>query len=239
MSRRTSSCVSNNLGWCEAVLRTHGLAGAIAAGLWSCRQRVPPYYSNAMTLAPSDPAVQTELLRELAADLVRPFSVKDSFAALDLAPLGMRPLFDAEWIWRDPSAGEPEGERRDVEWRRVTSPVELDRWETAWGDDGSPTDTRVFLPHLLADRSVVLLAARDGDRIVAGCAANRAAGVVGFSNFFADDADREPLMTSAVREVMRLAPGLPVVGYERGEDLVRARRAGFRSVGPLRVWLAE
>ena len=39
---------------------------------------------------------------------MRPFSVKDSFAVLELAPLGLRPLFGAEWIWRDPSLGPPE-----------------------------------------------------------------------------------------------------------------------------------
>jgi hypothetical protein len=32
-------------------------------------------------------------------------------------------------------------------------------------------------------------------------------------------------------------PDLPLVGYEIGEDLSAAHRAGFRSIGPLRVWL--
>jgi len=36
-----------------------------------------------------------------------------------------------------------------------------------------------------------------------------------------------------------VAPGLPVVGYERGEELDRAMRLGFAPVGPLRIWLAE
>jgi hypothetical protein len=35
---------------------------------------------------------------------------------------------------------------------------------------------------------------------------------------------------------MTLFPGLPLVGYERGDDLERARRVGFEEVGPLRVW---
>jgi hypothetical protein len=33
-----------------------------------------------------------------------------------------------------------------------------------------------------------------------------------------------------------LRPGLPVVGYEHGEDLAAAREAGGQVLGPLRVW---
>ena len=239
MSRRTSACVSNSLGWYEAILRSHGVSGAITSGVWTCRQRVPPYYSNAITVDSSDPAAQTEVLRDLANDLRRPFSVKDSFAVLELAPLGLRPLFDAEWMWRDPSSGPPVHTRRDLEWRRVTNTEELDRWEAAWRANGSPADTRVFLPELLAPGDVVLLGGHQGDRIVAGCAANHTPGVVGFSNFFAEDAEREATMASALGAILLLAPGVPVVGYDRGDDLAHAKRLGFQTVGALRVWLAE
>jgi hypothetical protein len=240
MSWQTSACVSNSLGWYEAVLRTHGVSGVITGGVWTCHEEVPPYYSNAMTIDSSDAVVQTEVLRDLAKDLVRPFSVKDSFALLDLAPLGLQPLFDAEWMWRDPSSGPPSADQpSDVEWRRVTSNEELADWETAWRTNGSPASTRVFLPALLTPGDVVLLAGRKGGRIVAGCAANHTPGVVGFSNFFAEDAEREVLMAAAIGETMLLAPGLPVVGYDGGDDLVHATRLGFHTVGALRVWLAE
>jgi hypothetical protein len=45
-----------------------------------------------------------------------------------------------------------------------------------------------------------------------------------------------PLLAGAVRAVAALGPGLPIVGYERGEDLAAARAAGFRVLGPLRIW---
>jgi len=239
MNRQTSACVSNSLGWYEAVLRPHGLSGVIANGVWACRERVPPYYSNAITLDSTDTAGQIEVLRDLANDLGRPFSVKDSFALLDLGSLGLRLLFDAEWTWLDPSSGPPAHGRHHLEWRRVTSDDELDNWEDAWRRNGSPADRRVFLPDLLASDDVVLLAGEEGERIVAGCAANPTSGVVGFSNFFAEDPEREPVMASAVGAVMRIAPGLPVVGYDSGDDLAIARQLGFRTVGALRVWLAE
>ena len=239
MNWQTSACVSNSLGWYEAVLRPHGVSGAITGGVWTCRQQVPPYYSNAITIDLSDAALQTEVLRELAGDLRRPFSVKDGFAILELAPLGLRTLFDAEWMWRDPSTSAPDHGRRDLKWRRVTNNEELNHWEAAWRTNGSPADTRVFLPDLLGSAGVVLLAGHQGDRIVAGCAANHTPGVVGFSNFFAEDAEREPIMASALGAVMLLAPGLPVVGYDRGDDLAQAKRLGFHTVGELRVWLTE
>ncbi|MGW3950176.1 hypothetical protein ACWEKM_04205 [Streptomyces sp. NPDC004752] len=37
--------------------------------------------------------------------------------------------------------------------------------------------------------------------------------------------------------VHRLFPGLPVVGYEHGQDLAVAVRHGFQPVAPLRIWL--
>ena len=32
-------------------------------------------------------------------------------------------------------------------------------------------------------------------------------------------------------------PGFAIVGYEQGDHLDLARRAGFRSIGALRVWI--
>ena len=85
----------------------------------------------------------------------------------------------------------------------------------------------------------MILAAHRGGTIVGGCAANRSAEVVGFSNLFAADGDVDLLAADAVDEVSRHAPGLPVVGYERGEGLARVRRLGFRTVGALRVWIFD
>jgi hypothetical protein len=40
-----------------------------------------------------------------------------------------------------------------------------------------------------------------------------------------------------VAAVQAAFPGLPMVGYERGQDLVTMLGLGFRSLGSLRVWL--
>jgi hypothetical protein len=57
------------------------------------------------------------------------------------------------------------------------------------------------------------------------------------SNFFCADQDAEPVAAGALAEVGRFAPGRPIVGFEAGDALGRARRLGFRAVGPLRVWI--
>jgi hypothetical protein len=235
MSDAATRCVRNSLHWYEAVFRAHGLSGRIADGLWLSHDDPPPYHSRAMTLERSPVDAQVAALRELRAELPAPWSIKDSFAALDLEPLGFEPLFDAQWISRDPSPL-PRSSGGDEVWRRVTSLAERDPWETAWRAHGSPADRPVFVSALLADPTVALFGAYRGDTLVAGCAANRSADAVGFSNFFVADGDDEQLGAGGSAAVGRFGHGLPVVGYERGTALDRARRVGFEAVGPLRVW---
>ena len=172
MSRESTICAFNSVHWYEAIFRVHGLSGTIANGMWTSQGVAPPYYSNAVTLAVSGKAAQISTLRDLGTALGRPWSVKDSFAALDLAPLGFRPLFDAEWIWRPPLGSLASPGRHDTEWRRVRTPSELERWEAAWNENGSPAGSRVFLPALLANDTIALFAGYRGQAIVAGCAAN-------------------------------------------------------------------
>jgi hypothetical protein len=70
-------------------------------------------------------------------------------------------------------------------------------------------------------------------------AAYTTSGVTGISNVFKSGIADGPLWTSAVRVIARLRPGLPIVGYERGEDLAAAREAGFRVLAPLLIWARE
>jgi hypothetical protein len=232
-------CARNSLHWYEAILRTHRLTGAIVDGLWLSRGDVPPYYSNAMSFVPAPVGPQLAALRDLRSQLHGRWSVKDSFDALDLAPLGFEPLFDAEWVWRDasPAPLPPKSSLGDVSWQRVTTTADLDRWERAWRDNGSPTDRHVFVPELLADPTISLFAAYRGHLLVGGCAANISTAAVGLSNFFCADQDAEPVAAGALAEVGRFAPGRPIVGFEAGDALGRAKRLGFRAVGALRVWI--
>jgi len=72
--------------------------------------------------------------------------------------------------------------------------------------------------------------------LVAGAVANRSESVVGISNVFAVGDDLDGAWAGCLAAIARLYPGVPVVGYEHGEDLQVAARQGFTPIGPLRVW---
>nr|WP_084714272.1 hypothetical protein [Streptacidiphilus rugosus] len=215
----------NNADWCEAICRAHGLRGEFRLDAWTSPARTPPYYPDAVTL--TEHADAGDLLARI--DLgVGGASVKDSFAALDLADRGFAPLLDARWIGRpaDPPA-------RDPLWQRIRTTGRLAAWEIAW--DGGVEG--LFPASLLEDPSVLVLASPD---FGAGAVLNLGAGVVGVSNLFVADpavdaarAWHDCLAAASVR-----CPGLPVVGYESGEELAAAEKAGFTPLGPLRIWLA-
>lgn len=229
-------CASNNVDWYQAIFRSHGLTGAVADGIWISRDTPPPYYSNAVTVARHGQAAQIARLRDLDGVLERRWTVKDSFAALDLSPLGFEPLFDAEWIWCDASDA-PAPDAGDITWRQVTTTGQLDHWEAAWRENGSPTETPVFVPDLLTNPTVSLFGGYRGDTVVAGCAGNRSADAVGFSNFFVGAGEEPLVIAGAIAEVAQFGAGLPIVGYLAGERLARVTTLGFRSVGPLRIWV--
>ena len=237
---RAALCARNNALWCDAVCRAHGLPGEFLAGLWLNRHPVPRFYSNAVTLSPKDPAGQRAWVEHLMTRRAR-FSVKDSFATLDLSRLGFDVLFEATWLWREPvRRAQESATHRALAWSVVRDAAGLARWEAAWAglQPGQvvPGRERIFRRGLLREPGVALLAgARDG-QVVAVAAANQTGEVVGLSNVFAPATEAAECWAGAVAFAAALFPGRPLVGYERGDDLARAQAAGFVPVGPLRVW---
>jgi len=219
------AAVINNARWCDAVCRSHGYPGEFSGRLWISAGHALPFYPNAITLSPDVTAAEVTASQ----DLSRPFAIKDSFARLDLAPHGLTPLFDATWIAVPTPVGGDE-----PSWDVVTKPGDLVRWEAAWAGGGEVSG--LFQPALLADADCAVLACRQGGTQVGGAIAYTAGGVTGISNVFKSGIASGPLWEGVVRAVAELRPGLPIVGYERGEDLAAARRAGFTVLGPLRIW---
>ncbi|WP_327256022.1 hypothetical protein [Streptomyces sp. NBC_01244] len=234
----------NNAAWCAAVCRD----GGFTAQAWSSPRPTPLYYPDAVTLTRD-----TDTAALLAGiDTAAPHaSVKDSFAALDLAPAGFEVLFGAEWIHRP--AGAPDAAPA-LAWSRISGPAELEAWETAWDGEES---AGLFHPGLLTGTrdetgqeavegrdggdsgDIAFLAGRDTEgRILAGAAANRTGEVVGISNVFsAEGTPDDEAWTGALTLAATLWPGLALVGYESGDDLGTALRHGFTAIGPLRVWV--
>lgn len=199
--------------------------------VWCSTGRTPPYYPDAITLDPE--AVQTDFLPEI--DTASPgCSIKDSFAALDLTSDGFVELFTAQWIHRP--AGLPAGTRPALRTERVSTAAQLRDWQAAW--HGGDPSVDIFRPALLDDPSVLLLALHDGKDLAGGFVLNRSSGLVGLSNLFAvDRSNVAAVWSSAITTAAIHFPGLPLVGYERGDDLALALASGFVALGTLRVWL--
>lgn len=222
-----AAAARNNAEWCSSVCRSHGIRSSFGATVWRSAGPTPPYYPDVVTLHPD--AALNDVLPDGGSS---GYSIKDSFGVLDLAVHGFGELFTAQWIYRPAGLRVPATSLRT---RRV-SVGELRAWQTAWhGGDDAPD---VFRPALLEDSSVLVLGFRRGEELVGGVVLNRSAGVVGLSNLFAvDGSDVGAVWASAVTAAGGYCPGLPVVGYEQGDDVVEAVAGGFSAVGPLRVWV--
>jgi hypothetical protein len=240
---RIEHAVHNNAVWCDTVCRAHGRPGEFLDGIWINRQETPPFYPNAVTLsADRGSAAQLAHLHDLVAGgIPGEWGVKDSFCILDLSPLSFRNLFEAEWIYRPAALPRPEGGLPGVRWVKITGAAELANWEMAWA--GEPTGemsarpARIFLPSLLANENIAVIAAYQEQRIVAGVIASRTGEVVGLSNLFVPASDPERFRAGCVARVIDAFPGWPLVGYEAGRDLAEMRTLDFEVLGPLRIWV--
>ena len=242
VSERTSQAARNKAQWCDAVCRAHGRPGEFAGGIWINRHDTPRYYPNAVTFSEaSGAAEQSEKIAALAAERVpKECTVKDSFCALDLAPLGFEILFEAQWIYRPASLPAPEVRIEGVRWCRVETASELAAWEAAWSgvsaEKTGAEQARIFMPSLLHDQSIAVLAAYQAGQIVAGAIANWAADVVGWSNLFVPRRNGKSFAAGGLAALIDTFLSLPIVGYESGRELIAAQASGFEALGPLRVW---
>ncbi|MEV4812454.1 hypothetical protein [Micromonospora avicenniae] len=227
MSGERAAAARNNAEWCDIVCAGHGLPGRTDADAWSVPRRSPPWYPDTVTLRPCV-AAETLLGR---IDPGPGASVKDSFADLDLRPYGFRVLFTAEWIHRPAADGptEPTGEL-GLPLTPVATPDGLATWAATHGGG------ELFRPALLGDPRVTVLAryAEDGT-VTGGAVLNCSGPVTGVSNVFSV-ADDVPPIWAGLRAA---TAGAALVGYEAGDDLAPALRAGFTTAGPLRVWVRD
>ncbi|MEU3604767.1 hypothetical protein AB0E83_04830 [Streptomyces sp. NPDC035033] len=223
-----TAAVRNNAAWCASMCRAHGLATTTGPRAWTSPRRTPPYYPDAVSLTAD--ATAADVVTGI--DLTAPgASVKDSYARLDLAPEGFRPLFGATWIGRPAGTPAP-----PADWTRTDTPGALAAWARAWSG-GDADEAALFRPALLDDPAVTVLTVPGPDgRILGGAVLSTGAGATGVSNLFAADGTDPAAVWAAV--LAAADPALPVVGYESGDDLTAALAAGFTELGPLRVWLA-
>jgi hypothetical protein len=227
--------VLNNARWCEAVCTAHGGRGESFPGLWLNRRPSPRFYPNAITLTPDGTVAQLAAIAELV-DLELPagWGVKDSFCTLELAGLGFRVLFEAEWLRRTPA---PLPSRPGLSWSRVATEADLDAWEASWAKANGDTGPRLFPPALLNDDDIAVIRVDRGGLQVGGVIVNRAAGVLGLSNAFSLDAGDQAVQLACLDAATGLDPGLDLVTYDSGAARSALRALGFQPLGPLRIWI--
>jgi hypothetical protein len=239
---RVGLAALNNALWYEALFRAHGVPGEMLGSVWLSRHVAPPFHSNLVVV--SEQASESELLAHVH-DLVKEplsphWTVKDSFCNLNLAALDFSVMFEASWIGLEsvePAAGNA---LPDMRWTRVSSAAEAAEWEAAWRDHSNNHDARPGQPQfpaaLFVNPALAFFAGRRGRKVIAGGIAHRTAAVVGLSNVFVRAGDPVGAWAGLLRCTNDAFPGLPVVGYERGDELENAVAAGFEPIGPLRVW---
>lgn len=217
--------VADNIGWCDRVARAHGGEIARTADLWRNRRPAPPFYPNLITARRGAQPEIDAAIEDLRPRLLPGWGIKDSFADLDLAPHGFRPIHDATWYGGTVAAAPP-----PPGWHRIETAAPLARWEAAWTSGG---ERRIFPDSLLAQPQIAFW--RDGatSDITAGCVTHATAAALGLSNWFHHDGEASAL-AAAIAVARAVAAGRPIVFWSA--EAVTA--PGFAALGPLRVWLA-
>jgi hypothetical protein len=226
LEARATACAGNNADFYGAVFDAQRLTWVRDRSCWISTEKPPPYYSQLVTLSPENTIEQLARITDLRWLLTHPWSFKDAFCTLDVSSDGFEILFEAQWIWRDPAKV-----KRPDSWIQVKWPAQLRKWEAAWAANGSPTPVTVFKEPLLDEPGFYVMAQVHNGEIIGGAIANFSEDVVGLSNVFGAS------FAAAADAVQSLQSDLPVVGYERGDDLIAAKACGFAEVAPLRVWL--
>jgi hypothetical protein len=232
--------VLNNALWYEALFRAHRVPGEMLGRVWLSRSIPPPLHSNLVVV--SELATEDQVLGHIRDLMKRPlaphWTVKDSFSNLDLAPLGFCVMFEASWIGLASGKPAARGALPGTRWTRVSSPAEAAGWEAAWRSHSNNAHTGLpqFPAALFVNPEFAFFIGSEGRSVIAGGVAHRAGDVVGLSNVFVHAGEPADAWAGLLRCSNDAFPGLPMVGYERGDDLESAITVGFEPIGPLRVW---
>jgi hypothetical protein len=237
MNEKLKKAILNNNDLYEAVFSAQNISFHRRASVWFALEKPPPLYSNLVTVA--EDWQPDEVFDSIAKNFKREnwekWSIKDSFAALDLKSRGFRKLFDAQWLYLEAAKFSPLKKSFDIEYKIAESEKLLADWRRAWDAD-EQIAKKIFQPAMLDNPKVYFLAGYRGEKIVTGCLINKTADVFGISNFFAPDSNIQ-YWSEIIKAVHASVGSADIVGYER-KDLVKKLQArGCAAVGDLTVWL--
>jgi hypothetical protein len=224
-------CINNNHALYQAVFGRLGVSFQRNDSIWYALEQTPPLYSNIVTRSPEwrPDEIFHEINARFESEGWDEWSIKDSFGVLDLEPYGFTKLFDAKWMYLEPSKFEPAEEKTGLRYEAVDTVEVFENWLLAWDAD-KILGKGIFDYELMWDISFI--AGYGGEEIVSGCIVNPSDGVRGISNIFAPD--NSVKYWSGIIDFLDLFNN-DLVGYER--DFERLRELGFESPGDLSVWV--
>ncbi len=198
----------------------HGTVGRFLIHTWVNAEPVPRFYPNVVTLTTGEADIveQRQTVRILLkSHLPGRWAVKDSFNTLDIARLGFDVLFEANWI----RLAEPKAQMMisGLSWERVKPGGEA------------------FPAALFSDENFAMFSGSRNGEVVAGGTLYHSDGVVGISNVTADSDEAPAVWRDLAALSASTFRGVPLVGYESGDELKAAKRAGFELGDPLRIWV--
>jgi hypothetical protein len=198
----------------------HGTVGRFLVHTWVNAEPVPRFYPNVVTLTTgkADIEEQRQTVRILLkSNLPGRWAVKDSFYALDIARLGFDVLQEANWIRH--AEPKPQMMISGLSWERAKP-----------GGDAFPAT-------LFSDENFAMFSGSRNGAVVAGGTLYHSDGVVGISNVSADSDEASAVWRDLAALAASTFPGVPLAGYESGDELKAAQRAGFEAGDPLRIWV--
>ncbi|CAH2715363.1 hypothetical protein BACCIP111895_02547 [Neobacillus rhizosphaerae] len=223
MNAQVDKAVLNNIAWCRIICDTHGIIQTPKGQLWGLLSKAPTFYPEVITANKNATIEEVKYFIENG----EVSSIKDSYANLDLSPFDFKILFEAEWIYH---ASISDLESIQTRWRVITTEKELAQW-TITSDLEN-----IIKPDLLKREDVKMFIHEKADGI-SGFIANLSDNVVGISNVFSVGYENESLWRDIAKIVSTEFPGLSMVGYEHNGNLTAAHLSGWKSIGPLRVWI--
>ena len=234
----------NNVLQSEAVLEALGPPGTFTGNFWTNRHCRDIPYANGATFGPeSHPGEHLEAVERLTA--ARPPGaatyVMDSWAALDLTPLGYRIRFTDEWFIRSGPAG-LSGPQSANDVRPITSVTELAEFERAsvlgFDDplpDAAPGHT--YAPTLLDDARFQFFGLYVDEILASGLflfSDPRCTGV--FTFFTLPEYRGQGHATRLLQTALTHAPDLPIATNPSSMSRGIFSKLGFQPTGERQLW---
>ena len=168
---------ANLAGWHDSHLKALGLRTEADPVLWRGTQQAPVLFFSAVTLGgPEQAPAQLETITSWASTRKgEDLAVCDSWATLDLAPLGFDVMRRAQWMIRMPAEPNRSPFPGGFHIERVVIERQMLAWEAA-GAKGFESKTQpepgAWHPTaLLEDARMQVFAGKEGDEVVAGAMA--------------------------------------------------------------------